>query len=437
MKHNYYESRREDFEKCIDYLEKMPRVGDILSLDRIKNLLNKLNNPEKKLKGIHVAGTNGKGSVCAMLQSILTDSGYKVGLFTSPHLIFYTERYRIGYKDISEPEFLKYIKKIKKISEIIKNENNNPPTIFEILTAVGILYFADQKVDLAIFETGLGGRGDATNVLDLGNEIITNVSLEHTDMLGNTLMKILKEKAEIIKENSSVVTGCQEKKLQKYIEIKCEERQADLQILGRDIKSKVNKINWNGIYCDISARNLKLKNLCLPLLGEHQIENATCVVGAVKALRGKGYKISNKNIRKGLKNVLWKARFQVISNNPKIILDSAHNPAGIKTLAYTLKSLTNRKAIILFNVKKTKDVKKMLNNLNNIASKIIFVDMPEVDVIYRAESLKNKFKNKKYSTSKKFDIALNKAKKRAIEENRPIVVCGSIYFLGNILKKKI
>lgn len=424
-----------NIEKHLESLEKMPCKGEVLTLDRIRLLLQKLGNPEKKLKGIHIAGTNGKGSVSSMLQGILTSSGHKVGLFTSPHLMSYTERFRIGYKDISEKELLCYIKKVKRVIDGIKKENGNPPTVFEALTVIGILYFADQNVEFAIFETGLGGRGDATNILDLGIEIITNVSLEHTEILGSTKMEILKEKAEIIKENSSVITACTGKRLQDYIKNKCKERNADLQIVGRDIKTRFIKMDWNGVYFDVMAGTSGTKDLHLKLLGKHQIDNAACVIGAVNILNKKGYKISNENIRDGLKNVLWKARFQTVSKEPIIIVDSAHNPAGIKSLTSTYKCLTGKKAIVLFNVKKNKDSMQMLKNLNGIASEIIFVDMPEVDIIYRARSLRRKYKNKKYSTSKSFNIAMNRAIEAADKSKGPIIICGSIYFVGKILNK--
>jgi len=380
-----------------------PKKKAWLDLRRVEKLLEKLGNPEKNLKGVHVAGTNGKGSVSASLQSILTQAGYKVGLFTSPHIFKMTERIRIDYQDISEKRLAKYFEYILPYVKKVKQEINDQPTWFEILTVIAILYFRDEKVDFVVFEVGLGGRLDATNVLNLGISAITDISIDHKEYLGNTIAKIAKEKAGIIKSDSVVITSNQG---------------TTLNVIKKVCKEKMAKL----IKTDKISNKYKLK-----LLGEHQRRNAGIVLGAINELKEK-YKISEQAIKNGFLKIEWPTRFDVRfkklgKNKITIIIDSAHNPGGFKTLVKTFKDLKYKKAIVLFSAKVTKDAKKNLKILRPIISEIIFPKL-KMDLMYSTVQLKKYYKNGQIM---ELNLAIKKAIYLALKNNLPILICGSIY----------
>ncbi|MEK6869330.1 MAG: folylpolyglutamate synthase/dihydrofolate synthase family protein, partial [Nanoarchaeota archaeon] len=284
-----------DYKNVLDELYSLDVPKWTLGLDRIESLLKKLGNPEKKLRCIHVAGTNGKGSVCAMISSILTGAGYKVGLYTSPHLKKFNERIRINNKLISDKDIVKYYLKIKKY---VTNQS-----FFEITTAMAFLYFADKKVDFAVLEVGLGGRLDATNVVTPLVSIITNIGLEHTKYLGNTIKKVAYEKAGIIKNNVPVVTAAEG-------------------IALAAIKKISNERNSR-----LYIANKKNANYRIGLKGEFQKLNAAMAIKAIGILKNNyGVKIKKSNVKKGLLNAKWPGRFQFLEKN--ILVDCAHNPHG-------------------------------------------------------------------------------------------------------------
>lgn len=288
------------------YLDSLEKFGINLGLNRIEHLLKKMGDPQLKFRSLHVAGTNGKGSTCAVMSSILKEAGYRVGLYTSPHLFDYTERIKVNGRDISHRSFLDGIKKVKRAAERMKE----PPTVFEVLTAVAFWCFAQQKVDYAVVEVGMGGRLDATNVITPLVSVITNIDYEHTEVLGKSLAKIAREKAGIIKTGVPVVTA--------------ESKSEPLQVMKR-IAQREGSL--------LIAINRKQPAMSSNLIGTHQRVNAAC---AVTALRVAGIKVSRKNIQDGLRKVLWPGRFQIIAEKPLIIVDGAHNPAGIKTLEVTI-----------------------------------------------------------------------------------------------------
>lgn len=416
------------------YYESLPQPKNPLTLDRIKNLLALFNNPQKKLRGIHIGGTNGKGSVSAICQSVLTKSGYKVGLYTSPHLVSTCERIRINYKNISKKKLVHYLKKIKNATEILTKLKEELPTWFEVLTASAILYFIDEKIDIAIIEVGLGGRGDATNILNLDIAVLTNIQMDHKHILGNTPTKICKNKIEIIKNNYYVVTGCS-KKLINIIKTKCKKENAKLFILEKDIKTNFEKNDEKYTYFNLKVYPFKKYiDLKINILGQHQIKNAALAITACQLLSKKLFKkqISEKTIKKGLKSILWPGRFQIISQNPKIIIDGGHNPAGIKTIIKTFQNIyPKQKAIILFAAKNTKDVKSMIKIIKPITGQMILVSIPKLDVLFKARKLKKYYPMAKILSLKdaiKFSTTKAKIKKE------PILICGSLYFLGEIIR---
>lgn len=401
------------YNQILNHLYSLESSKIKLGLKNIKNLLWKIGNPEKELKCIHVAGTNGKGSVCAMIFHILREAGYNAGLYTSPHLKRFNERIRFNDDFISDREIVDYYLKMKdKITD---------QSFFEITTAMAFLYFKDKKADFVVLEAGLGGRLDATNVITPMVSVITTIGLEHTDLLGNSIEKIAYEKAGIIKRNVPVVTGANGKALEKIRSI-AKERNAPL------ILAKKHK-------------NIQFKYLN----GRFQHFNADIALTIIDTLnRHHSLKISNKNIYGGLKNTKWPARLQFIGKN--VLIDCAHNPDGIKALAEELKAIKRRNdfknLVIVFGVLRDKDFEEMLRQLLKLRPFKIILTQPKSDRALKAGELagtlkktgKNKMLN--FAEIKNPGAALDYAKKIAGRDDL-VVVAGSIYLVGEAIKQEI
>ena len=334
-------------------------------LKAISELLSRLGNPQNSYKIILIAGTNGKGSTAAMIASILCSAGYKVGLYTSPHLVDVRERIVINGKKIPLKEFNRTIADVK-------DKKEQPVTYFEFLTAVAFVYFQRQKVDIAVLEVGLGGRLDATNVCKPLVSVITNISLDHMDYLGNTLDSIAREKAGIIKQKGICITAAKQNKVLEVLKNVCLRRRAKLYCLSSDIKIKKQKdgiLNYEGLY-----RNLK--NLKIPLQGDHQLSNAALALAAIELCEKKGFSIADTAIYAGLKNTHWEARLEVLQNQPFFLLDGAHNPAGISVLCRSFKKdFSYRRLILIFGALADKDYRRMLQKIVPLASIIILTQL--------------------------------------------------------------
>jgi len=368
-----------------------------LGLERIELLLKKSGNPEKNLKCIHVAGTNGKGSVCAMISSILIDAGYKIGLYTSPHLKKFNERIRINNKLISDDNIVKYYLMVKKY---VTNQS-----FFEITTAMAFLYFAGKNVDFAVLEVGLGGRLDATNVVVPLVSVITNIGLEHTEFLGNTIEKIAHEKAGIIKKNIPVVTAAEG-------------------IALAAIKKISNERNSKLYIADKKNANYRIG-----LKGEFQKLNAAMAIKAIEILKNNyGVQIKKSNVKKGLLNVEWPARLQFIGKN--ILVDCAHNPHGFKVLAKELRNFKYKRLIIVLGFSNDKDIKTISKIINPLANKIILTKSQN-EKADEPDSIKQYF-NKNSIIIKNPKNALKYAKKIALK-NDLILITGSIFLVGELL----
>jgi dihydrofolate synthase/folylpolyglutamate synthase len=372
------------------------------TLANMKLLLKKLNNPEKNLRCIHVAGTNGKGSVCAMLNSILTNASYKVGMYTSPHLKKFNERIRINNKLISDKDIVKYYLRTKKH---VTNQ-----TFFEITTAMAFLYFKDKKIDFVVLETGLGGRLDSTNVIKPLISIITNVGIEHTEYLGNTIEKIAYEKAGIIKKNVLVVTAAEGIAL------------ATIKKVSNKNNSKLITINKNKIK---NYKNIKLNHLN----GSFQIENANIAIKTSETLKNNyNIKINKKNIINGLKNTKWPGRFQFIAKN--ILIDSAHNPSGFKTLVKELKNIDYNKLILIIGFSNDKDIKTISQIIKPLADKTI-ITKSNNEKAEKPKIIKRYF-NKNTLIIENPEKALKYAKNIASKKDL-ILITGSIFLVGEVI----
>lgn len=384
---------------CIYNLKGSEHKGDFnLSLKNMKILLKKIDNPEKSLKVIHVAGTNGKGSVCAMLSSILKEAGYKVGMYTSPHLKDFRERFLINNKKISQDDIVRYFKQIK---PFISSQ-----TFFEVITAMAFLYFKDKKIDFLICEVGLGGRLDATNVVNPIISVITNIGLEHQEYLGETIEKIAFEKAGIIKNKIPVVTGT---------------KGAALKVI-----KKVAKKNNSKIYSDGKPIKISLK-----LNGEFQLENASIAVETIKILNQyNNLDIKKTIIKKGLLNTTWHGRLEFISKN--ILVDCAHNLDAVKALKKELLKIKKKykKLYLIIGLLKDKDYKNIVKELEPLAHRIILVK-PKISRALNPRILAENIK-KYYLIIEDTKKALEYAKK-ITKDNDLILVTGSIYVVGEII----
>lgn len=450
-----------NYTESLQYIKEIPWTSRKPGLHRIKALLEALGRPDKDLKFIHVAGTNGKGSICAMLDSILRASGYRVGLFTSPHLIKYNERMKVNGQEITDDEFADVISKVdaavKKLQEIedCKNasESFESPSEFEILTAAGMLYFKQQKCDIVILEVGLGGEYDSTNVIeDKELAVITPIGFDHMAILGNTLPEIASAKAGIIKENCNVVcalqaalgknildfAGCpaykverelQNREVMEVFRNKCLETGAKLHI---PTLTRFKKIS-SGIDGQVFSSAYSEKPLTLGLLGDYQLTNALTVLEAVEVLRENGWNIPEKALSSGLKNVRWAARFEVLNRKPVFILDGAHNEHGINAAVDSLLSLYPGKKIrYILGILSDKNIDAMLCKLYTNADSFITLT-PESSRALAGESLAERLRNDGYKAVN-FDTpkeAVEYALKNASEDD---VICslGSLYLAGNI-----
>ncbi|MDR2617163.1 MAG: bifunctional folylpolyglutamate synthase/dihydrofolate synthase [Endomicrobium sp.] len=414
------------FEKLKEYESMTP------GLLRIKEFLSVFKNPQDKIKVIHIAGTNGKGSCAAFIAEILKVSGYKVGLYTSPDLGDIKERIKINGRNIEQNVFEKYLQKY------LKKALDCKLSYFEYLTALSFIYFEKQKVDIAIIETGLGGRFDATNIIK--NPlicIITSISKDHQEILGNTVEKIAFEKSGIIKKSSKVVCGKLQKKASDVIRNKSKSN--IIRFYQKDFKALNVKMSLNGQSFDYISKSLHLKNLREKLLGKHQIINACVAICAVQFLLKNGFvKINSRNIRNGLENTFWKARFEIkkVKINNKsltIIIDGAHNEEGLKAFVDTYKQLgfAKSKKVFIFGSMKEKNYKLMVRKIAPFAKKVV---LPKINNnrsvsnnILKEEFLKFVVPNNIYTVNSVMD-ALS-----VVSDNKIVICVGSLYLAGEIL----
>ncbi|WP_031513138.1 bifunctional folylpolyglutamate synthase/dihydrofolate synthase [Desulfofalx alkaliphila] len=352
-----------NYREAIHYLKNLTKFGINFGLGRIVELLRRLDNPHLKLKTIHVGGTNGKGSTTAMIAGILQAAGYTTGTFTSPHLHRYNERFRINGKDIADRQISRLINTLKPHLDAMVAQGYEHPTEFEVSTAMACLYFYRQGVDFAIFEVGLGGEIDSTNVIKPLVAVITNVSIDHRDYLGSTVGEIAKVKAGIIKGGAPVVTAATEPEALAVIKGACTAKEVPLIQVGRQVAWKDKSI---------LGRHRTYRNIHLPLWGVHQQTNAATAVAAVEVLIDRGVAINPEAVRTGLSNVSWPGRFEIIAGSPDIVLDGAHNPAGARALAEALKSkFPHRPIIMVLGMLADKERQQIINILAPLAKGMV------------------------------------------------------------------
>jgi dihydrofolate synthase/folylpolyglutamate synthase len=451
------------YPETVQYLESFVNYEQIpaypykesLKLERVKNFLGQIDNPQDSLKCLHIAGTKGKGSTCIFLAYILRQAGYKVGLYTSPHLSDFRERIRIlrpqplpvqqagidnspqPEKDfegmISKGELTSLVERLKPpIQDYNKYSEYGPLSFFEVYTSLAFLYFKEKKVDFAVLETGLGGRLDATNVVNPLAAAITPISYEHTQKLGQTLREIAAEKAGIIKNKGSVVISApQEEEAREVIRARCFEVGSKLYEVDKDIFYDIKKSGF-----DVRGIFDKYPDLKIRLPGKHQIINATVAVGAIEALRLHNINVGIDAIRDGLYNTVWPGRCEVVSSNPLIVLDGAQNIASMRALKEAIKeNFKYKRLILVLGISSDKDVEGICHEIYDLADGIVLTKANNS----RATEPKGLVK---YFNGKEVHITDNakEAKElacRLTKKEDLILVCGSLFVVGECRNVKI
>ena len=368
------------FQQALDFIysfidyerQRDPHVKTNWDLRRVELLLRRLGNPHLKSKTVHIAGSKGKGSVAVMTASVLTKAGYNTGLYISPHLHFYNERIRVNNRLISNEEIAELVARIRPEVEAINDEATyGKLTTFEVTTVLGFSYFAQKKVDFQVIEVGLGGRLDATNVVKPDVCVITPISYEHTDLLGNTLSAIASEKAGIIKGGSVIVSSPQTDEADAAINAACQKQGVKLIRVGKDITYKGTIFNDSEQSLEVNGRLHNYK-FTIPLLGQYQLDNAATAIAALEVLMEKGSKIHSRNIVQGMKDVNWEGRLQVISRHPLVIVDGAHNQDSAQKLRQALKQYFKfEKALLIIGMSSDKDLAGIVNELAPAFSQVI------------------------------------------------------------------
>ena len=412
------------YREAIQYLYGLQKYGIKFGLSKTSNLLKAFGNPHHGRKYIHIAGSNGKGSVAAMVESILTKSGLKVGFYSSPHLVRFTERFRVNGREIA-PEKAASI--TGELMDVINARH--PPTFFEVTTAMALIYFAREKTDISIMEVGMGGRLDATNVIKPIVSVITNISLEHQVFLGSRLIDIAREKAGIVKRGVDLVTAATQPFVIALFKSICEQKKASFWRVGKDILYRSNGFRFN--YYGFKRR---FKGLEIGLKGRFQNRNAALAISVIELLEMKGFKVSSHDIIEGLGDINWPGRMHIVSREPLIIMDGAHNPTAVRELADSIsKGFRFRRLILVIGMMEDKDICGIIKGILPIADYVIYT-RPDY---YRSASPENLVRQA--ATSKKpgeivpvISDALDKAREMAHPEDM-ILICGSLFTVGEAM----
>ena len=427
-----------NYNDAMKYIHEVGNFGSNYGLERTYRILEILHNPQKDLKLIHVAGTNGKGSVTAMISSMLRGCNFKVGMYTSPFLEEFEERIQINGCNIPKDVLGDLVERVKYAVDKVIEEGYTHPTEFEIITCLMLLYFKEEKVDYGVIEVGLGGRLDSTNVITPILSVITSISLDHTNLLGNTLREIASEKAGIIKEGVPVVTYPQEKEALEVIEETAKNKNAELIKVSSDNGKFIKVFNDNErIYQDIliKANNDEYK-VRLPLLGKHQVTNLLVAMEAFfKVCNTRNIKFSKDNLLSSLKNVKWIGRLEVMKKNPLVVIDGAHNIQGIKSLKESVKMYFKYKNIyLILGILADKQVEEMIKEITPMAKKV-FALTPHSDRAELAAKLKQEVVkiNENCVSYEDYKEAYMKALEEASEEDL-ILISGSLYMIGDMRK---
>lgn len=420
------------YEEARVYLDHVSKYGSVLGLDSIKSLLEELGNPQKDLTFIHIAGTNGKGSILAYLSQILTEAGYRTGRYISPTIMEYLERFQIDGKYMEEEEFAEITGDVKRAAEKLVEMGKPSPTAFEIETAIAFEYFRKQACDFVVLEAGMGGALDATNIVENTKLcIFASISMDHIGVLGNSLEEIAENKAGILKKGSAAVICMQQECVLQVLRQKAEVMGCPLfvadpkkvQVIQRSLKGQ--RFSYQ-----------EYEELEIPLTGQCQIENAITVLEAVKVLRCQGIRISQEAVRQGLKKTRWPGRFTVYDDKPLVIIDGAHNEDAAERLAQNISMLlSGRKVTAVMGVFQDKEYEKIITIMAPFLKFVYTIDLPNRERTLEKEVLCEMLKKQSIEaeTAESIEEALRLAKQRE-KEDGAVLVFGSLSYLGDVIR---
>jgi len=421
---SYYES--------IQYLYNLQKHGIKFGLDNITKLLSELGNPQTSFRTIHVAGTNGKGSTSSIIASILRLAGFSVGLFTSPHLISFTERMRINGTEIDERDVVHLADEVR---EAATHVDGFSPTFFEVVTAMALLYFTENKIDIGVMEVGMGGRLDATNIVTPDVCAITQIGYDHREFLGRTLREIAAEKAGIVKKGVPVVSAHQEKDAMDIVAARAKDKDASLYMYGSEFSSRLIRSDTHGIQFHYDDMDIQIDDVFLPLAGAHQVQNASI---AIKTVRLIANSITDKVIREGVRSTLWPGRLEFINDDPPIIIDGAHNPSAASALSQALQDTFLKRyqnIVLIVGIMGDKDIEGILKPLLPLAHDVIMTRPPydraaSPETLARiAESIGCSHLRTTHNVRDALEIGMQEARDL---QPKPalVVVTGSFYTIG-------
>ena len=414
------------------YLDEVSKYGSVLGLENMRELLGRLGNPQDDLKFIHISGTNGKGSVLAYLSTILSGGGYRTGRYISPTLFSYRERIQVDEQKIEKESLAHHVTAMAKAIEEMKAENAGNPTAFEVETALAFLYFKEKDCDIVVLETGLGGALDATNIIKTTvMEVIAPISMDHMEFLGDTLEKIAMQKAGIIKPHTAVVSASQEPDAKKVLDHVCKENQCSMYMVD---PAQITDVLYDVEEQQFSYKNWK--NVKITLAGSYQILNAALALEGVEELRRLGYHLTDEQVRQGLYRAVWRGRFTLLSKNPAVIIDGAHNPGAAKELKHSLDLYFKGKDLYyIFGVFQDKDYQEVIRLTAPLAKHIVTVQTPGNPRALPANELKEAVQavNPSVEAAQSIQEAVKKSLQLAKKEDA-IIIFGSLSFLGEAEK---
>jgi len=427
--------KKTPYQECLDHIYKLGRFGIKLELKTIQNILSLLNNPQKNYKTIHIAGTNGKGSTATYIESILRRAGFKTGIYTSPHLVKFNERICINGHQISDEKVVKAYEAVHAV-----DVGKRKATFFEITTAMAFYHFSQENLDWAVIETGMGGRFDATNIIQPQVSVITNLSLEHTDYLGSTLKDLAREKGGIIKKDTPLVTGVSQPSCLEVLKRVAQDKSAPFHRYKHDFSMRKTPGKPSYIYQGLFQT---IKELIKPLPGDHQKENLSLALAASELVfekyKGKDlrYKLSPNLVKEGLSTTKWPGRLEIIMEKPLIILDGAHNLKAASVLGKHLsKTLADKKLTLVVGILDDKPYEKMLKHLVPCAQRVI-ITKAKIDRSLETDLLKaavEKITNKKIEVIEDVHKAVSHAISTCSDDDA-ICIAGSLYVAGEAKEK--
>lgn len=438
-----------NYNEALEFIHNTAKFGSKLGLRNITELLKRLGDPHTSFPAVHIAGTNGKGSVTAITAAILHQAGYRVGMFVSPYLENFTERIQVNFQEIPGEELAKLTKQVKEQIDRMVGDGFNHPTEFEVVTALGFLWFARQKVDIAVIEVGLGGRLDATNVIQPLVSVITSISYDHTGILGSTLSEIAFEKGGIIKPGVPVVSYPQAEEAEKVLVDLAEKHGCSYYpVSPKQVRERY--FTFGEQQFDFSWKTETFQGLTISLAGKHQQLNAACALSCILILKEYGFNLSTEAIYSGLKNSRWPGRLEMAGNNPAILLDGAHNPSGATALADAVKQyFSDQQVYLILGVLRDKDVETVTRTLCSIADKVTVTrpNSPRSAPVEELAGIAEKYHSDVEicsSLNEAIDLGIDWVRKYEKSEEgkfgkRMLIISGSLYLVGEakaILRNK-